>query len=91
MDVNIISNNLKLFIKKKKFSYEKLAKETGVHKNTVARYANGERHPDCDFIQKLVIKYDLNANWLVTGKGEMFLNENKSKEDLKKTGRIISR
>jgi transcriptional regulator with XRE-family HTH domain len=84
MGVNIIATNFKIFLKKIGKTQEMMATETGFSLTSISRYARGKRTPDCDFIQKLIIKYDLNANWLVTGKGEMFLNENKSKEDLKK-------
>lgn len=44
------------------------ARLIGVHKNTLARYESGERHPDTEFLRRLAA-LGYNIHWLVTGMG----------------------
>lgn len=37
-----------------------------------------KNNPSFDVIYKIITTFDVNANWLITGNGEVFLNNNKS-------------
>lgn len=45
----------------------------GVTRQTLAGYLNSDREPARDTLAKWVKAYNLNAHWLLTGEGEMFL------------------
>jgi transcriptional regulator with XRE-family HTH domain len=42
---------------------------------TVNNYLSGLRFPSEEFLLKLVEKKNVNLNWLIAGKGDMFLKE----------------
>lgn len=48
------------------------AKVMGVHKNTLARYEDGDTSINAEFIAKLAAQ-GFNAQWILTGEGEMRL------------------
>lgn len=55
-------------------SQSAFAKKLGVvHKNTIGNYERGDRTPDAQFLAALV-KMGINANWLLTGEGEMLID-----------------
>jgi transcriptional regulator with XRE-family HTH domain len=41
---------------------------------TISRIENGQTRPSIEFIQYLVVKFNINLNWIFSGKGEMFLD-----------------
>lgn len=45
----------------------------GVSKSTYVRYELGEMMPKIQFLSVLTMKFRVNSNWLLTGRGEMFL------------------
>lgn len=48
-----------------------LAEKLQVHRNTVARYENGDRMPDANYLNKVIEKFqNINPAWLLTGEGE---------------------
>ena len=63
-------------------SIEKMANELtangyGITFKTISGYENAFRQPSVSFLTGLTNVYDANPNWLLTGKGEMFLNKEK--------------
>lgn len=51
---------------------ESLAREMGMKRQTLYAYTNGTSFLKLDKLCFLVNEYNLNANWLLTGEGEMF-------------------
>lgn len=47
---------------------------------TLSRYENGARFPDSLFLQEFGKSFKVNANWLLYGKGDMFLKESEVHE-----------
>ncbi|MCP5105024.1 MAG: helix-turn-helix transcriptional regulator [bacterium] len=43
-----------------------------VSKPTLVRYESGDRKPGSDFLALLANEFNIDMNWLITGKGEMF-------------------
>jgi transcriptional regulator with XRE-family HTH domain len=55
-----------------------LADKIGVQRSSVSHVLSGRNKPSYDFIHKILTKYDdLSADWLISGKGEMFLSKDK--------------
>ena len=70
-----IMDRLKLYFQVN--SDRKIAEKLGINYNTIKTWSNRGKIP----IEKLLIKFQnepINLNWLLTGKGEMFLKDNSS-------------
>jgi transcriptional regulator with XRE-family HTH domain len=52
-----------------------LAERAGITKQTFSGYLNKGRTPVCSVIAEWVVEIGINANWILTGVGEMFLDE----------------
>ena len=72
---------LSMFRKHLELSQQEFADRLKVHQVTVARYETNKIKPTSEFMQKLVAVYNINANWLLTGAGEMFTEEYAAKVD----------
>ncbi len=56
----------------------------GVQRSSISHILSGRNKPSFDFINKILLKYPkINANWLISGSGLMFL-ENKESEQKEK-------
>ncbi len=60
------------FIEYRKFKYSDVAKILGVANQRIEQWKKNERPIGPEYLQTLCLKFiDLNANWLLTGKGKM--------------------
>ena len=64
------------------------ASSLGVLQQQLSKYERGENKPSVDFLIKLVEKYNVNLNWLLTGQGRMFENVDFNDTDAKGTVEI---
>lgn len=81
-----MKNRLKEFMDYKKLSGADLADTIGVQRSNVSHILNGRNNPGAQFIEKLLLAYpDLDAGWLLTGKGAMI---NAAKGPLQTTGTV---
>lgn len=63
-------------LKDKQISATKLADMIDVQRSSISHILSGRNKPSFDFIEKILIAYpDLNAQWLITGKGEMYIHQ----------------
>lgn len=46
----------------------------GVTKQAIANVESSHSNPSIDFLSKLIENFNVNVNWLITGKGELFMN-----------------
>lgn len=58
-----------------KESRAEFAKRHNIHPNTLQRWENGERQPDLEFLQRIVVEYKLSPEWLLLGQGEAKIPE----------------
>ncbi len=68
-----ISSRLKTIRKLLKLNQDIVSQKLQITKQTLSRYENGTRFPDSLFLQKFGSLFKVNANWLLYGKGDMFL------------------
>jgi transcriptional regulator with XRE-family HTH domain len=62
-----------------KINSSRFAEEIGVQKSSISHVLSGRNKPSLDFIQKLLKVYpDINADWLIMGKGKMLIEENET-------------
>lgn len=70
------SKNIKLLRKELRYSIEEMANILEMPPRTLGGYERGERVPSADFVAQLCKKLNVNANWFLTSKGEMFNGQN---------------
>ena len=76
-----ISERIKMLIDAKDMSANSFAKTIGVSQRTLSYYING-RTPSLDFILVVLNSIsDISAEWLLRGKGSMFLSDNQSVDE----------
>jgi len=64
------------FLHEKNLTSTKFADIIGVQRSSISHILSGRNKPSFDFIEKMLIAYpDLDAQWLITGKGEMNINQ----------------
>lgn len=73
-----MEKRLDLFLKAKNITQSKFAESINVAKASISHIISGRNKPGYDFILSMARQYpDLNLDWLITGKGEMFKNHSK--------------
>ena len=55
-----------------KISQKDMAAALRIPDSTISRYENNVIKPSYDILSKIANTYNINLNWLLTGKGEMF-------------------
>ena len=88
MNENSFIERLRFLISKLHVTDTEFAKAGGVSKGTFSNYINGNSQPKQEALALWVQKYGLDANWLLTGRGEMFLGEEAQPDDQKKENSI---
>jgi len=64
------------FLKENNLTSTKFADTIGVQRSSISHILSGRNKPSYDFIEKMLLSYpDINAQWLITGKGNMFINQ----------------
>ena len=67
-----IGARLKELRKKLNITAKELALATDIPVRTIGGYERNENPPNEKFLTKLIEKYNVNINWFLTGKGNMF-------------------
>ncbi len=70
--------------KKLNLSQEEFATQTNITYRAYTSYERGDRKPSFEFLEKLVIKFHVNLNWLIANTGEPFGEVNNKDKNLKK-------
>jgi SOS-response transcriptional repressor LexA len=70
-------------------SQEELANATDSKRTTVAGYESGVSLPHAEFLMVLNKKFDVNSNWVLTGKGEMFIPQKEKSPVVAELERLI--
>ena len=68
----MLKENLKKVRQELGLSVAKLSQKIEIPAPTLTCYERGERTPSAQLFIQLHIKLNVNLNWFVTGKGEMF-------------------
>lgn len=71
------SSKLKEIRKSLNLSQEDMANQTGTTYRAYTSYERGDRKPSFEFLEKLALKFDVNLNWLIASKGELFISDTK--------------
>ncbi len=74
-----INQRFNILMKELKFNTNSFSKEIGVSNSSLRQIIEGDNLPSAKVLIPLVDKMPyVNLNWLISGKGEMFLNESTS-------------
>ncbi len=72
LDAVTMKDRIKEYIEYKQITAGELAVKLDVQRSNISHILNGRNKPGAAFIEKLLIVFpDLNARWLLTGKGNM--------------------
>ncbi|MBO4768759.1 MAG: helix-turn-helix transcriptional regulator [Bacteroidales bacterium] len=78
-----IEARLKQFLQMEELSPAKFADSIGIQRSGISHLLAGRNKPSYDFITKMLTTYpDLNADWLLTGKGKPYKNSSVSAPSL---------
>lgn len=81
--MNKISVRFKTIRKILNKSQEQLATELNVSKQAISNIENSKSLPSIALLSKLLIDYNVNINFLLSGVGDTFLNSNDSENSIK--------
>ena len=77
------NNRLYLIRKNLKLSQKEMSNLLSIPYTTLSRYENNVIKPSFDILSKIAKQFNVNINWLLTGRGSMFLdNGTKMKADV---------
>ena len=84
-------SRLKYWMEMEALKSSELADIIGVNRATISHILSGRNKPSIDFLQKLLSNYpELNANWLISGVGDMKENQKQNEEkDSKSIGKVV--
>jgi phage repressor protein C with HTH and peptisase S24 domain len=69
-----IGARLQMLMKTLRYKQYEFSQRYGLSHSTIIRYKQNDRRPDTDFLIQLS-RDGVNTNWLLTGEGDMFLDE----------------
>lgn len=69
-----IGKRIRLIRERIGITQSELGEKLGIQSQHVSKYERGETVPTWENLIKLTDSYDVNINWLLTGKGNMFLS-----------------
>lgn len=87
----MFAENLKKIRQSLGLSVAKFADKLEMSASTLTGYERGERTPSLNLFTQLCTKANVNINWVVSGKGEMFINECENSHALIENPDCISR
>lgn len=74
MGTSGFAERLRLLVETLKIEHQILARAGGISKATFSNYMHGEKLPRMETLANWIAKYNINANWLISGQGSMFLD-----------------
>jgi len=78
-DLKDIGKRIKEIIKKLNISIKEFSDITGIPYPTLQDYIAGKRQPGANNLQKISMRLHISIDWLLTGEGEMFKEDKKTK------------
>jgi transcriptional regulator with XRE-family HTH domain len=86
-----MKNRILKILNNERISATKFADIIGVQRSSISHIISGRNKPSFDFIYKTIEKFpDINAEWLINGKGNMYKEDIKEKEERKKEAELFT-
>ncbi len=70
-----IGERLKIIRKNNNLTQAAFGEAIGVTKQAIANIESNHSNPSIDFLGKLIENFNVNVNWLISGKGKFLINE----------------
>ena len=80
----MLGERIRVIRKRLNLSQKKFAEILGISLITLQRYEKGEREPSSEVLVNIKQKFKVNMNWLLTGEGKMFLEEDEKENSIEK-------
>lgn len=75
MKVTSVNKRVQYIIEQKQLTSSKFADEIGVIRSSISHIISGRNKPGLELLQKILNRYnEINSEWLILGKGEVFRN-----------------
>lgn len=87
--VNFMKDRIKKLRKELDLTQQAFADKIGMKQNTIAQYEMGRTTPSDAIIFSICREFDVNEEWLRTGKGEMFIELTEQEKIMKYTGLLL--
>ena len=84
-----MKDRIKKIRKELDLTQQKFGERIGVKGNTIAQYENGRNEPIDAVISIICREFNVNEEWLRTGKGEMFIEQTKDEQIATFVGSIL--
>lgn len=84
-----MKDRIKKIRKELDLTQQKFGERIGVKGNTIAQYENGRNEPIDAVISLICREFNVNEEWLRTGKGEMFIEQTKDEQIAAFVGNIL--
>lgn len=81
---SIVGERIKLLRKALDCNQKEMCELLDLSQSNLAKIENGMLFPGFELMNKLHEKFNLNIDWLITGTGEMFLNNSKTLFNIRK-------
>jgi transcriptional regulator with XRE-family HTH domain len=82
MTSETIGDRLKIIRKFLNLNQEAVSRKMQITNQTLSRYEKGTRFPDSQFLQRFGKLYNVNANWMLYGIGDLFLKDSNQNSEL---------
>lgn len=87
--VSFMKDRIKKLRKELDLTQQAFADKIGMKQNTIAQYEMGRTTPSDAIIFSICREFDVNEEWLRTGKGEMFIELTEQEKIMKFTGLLL--
>lgn len=75
MNSETLGDRLKVVRKYLELNQEEVSQKLQITNQTLSRYEKGTRFPDSQFLRRFGSMFNVNANWLLYGIGDLFLDD----------------
>ena len=89
-EVNNVNERIKQLRKRLKLTQTEFGEQIGVKGNTITGYEKGIRNPTDAIILSICREFNVDEEWLRTGKGEMFVIQSNEEEIAAFLGDVLS-
>ena len=85
-----MKDRIKKIRKELDLTQQEFADRLNVGRNNIAGYETGKRSPSDAVISLICREFNINADWLRTGQGDMFMKQSRNEQMAKLTKRLLN-
>ena len=87
---NIVKDRIKKIRKELDLTQQEFADRIGIARGNVGAYEVGKNAPSDAVISLICREFNINADWLRTGQGDMFMKQSRNEQMAKLTKRLLN-